>query len=404
VTTIQTSADASFYTRKQSIQVLAGTMLLSMILGSIHAFSILLPAMEKSFGVSRTEASLTYSFGLIALSLAVLFGHRLYDRVSPPVFVVATGLLAAAGCFLAGVGGSLAFAWFGYSLLFGAANGLGYGYALQFSGRALPAHNGFAMGAVTAAYAVGAVVAPVPLELALQSGGWVAALELLAVCIIVVAAISALFLAWSGATYGHDRDEGATPLIQVKTKTVTILWIAYACSVTAGLMAIGHATGIARTSGVGVWWVVVAPIIIALFNMMGSILCGVLLDRIPGRPILCSLAIASSGMLFAMAVYGGMGVTMAGLAVVGFIYGGTISVYPAFISKCFGVAGGTIVYGRVFTAWAVAGLVGPASAGILFDLYADYRIALTVAGALGLGALIVVKMPTGETGQVPEKR
>lgn len=379
---------------------MVSAMLLSMILGSIHAFSVLLPAMETTFGASRTQASLTYSFALIALAIAVLVGHRAYAKVRPAIFVAGTGLLAAAGCLVAGFGGSLAMSWIGYSLLFGAANGLGYGYALQFSGQAVPSNNGFAMGAVTAAYAVGAVVAPVPLSLALQAGGWPGALGLMAVAVVAVAATSALLLALSGAMYGHVQSVQADGAMTIKGKTVAILWFAYACSVTAGLMAIGHATGIARTSGVDDWWVVAAPIIIALSNMVGSILCGVLLDRIPGRPILCSLAIVSSGALFAMAVFGGMGITMMGLAIVGFIYGGTISVYPAFISKCFGVATGTVVYGRVFTAWAAAGLLGPASAGILFDLYADYSIALAVAGVIGLGALIVVKMPDGKAGQV----
>ncbi|MEQ9487898.1 MAG: hypothetical protein RIM72_02760 [Alphaproteobacteria bacterium] len=402
MTSLQTASGVPAYTRRQAVLVLIGTMLLSMVLGSIHAFSVLLPAMEKTFDASRTQASLTYSFALIALSLAVLFGHRVYGKVSPAVFVMATGLIAAAGCLVASFGGSLALNWIGYSLLFGAANGLGYGYALQFSGQAVPAHNGFAMGAVTAAYAVGAVVAPVPLELALQAGGVTGALELMAAAIFIVAAASALLLAWSGATYGHGSDNGAAPVVEVRSKTVIVLWVAYACSVTAGLMAIGHATGIARSSGVSDWWVVAAPIVIALSNMVGSIFCGVLLDRIPGRPILCVLAVLSSGALFAMAALGSVGVTMAGLAVVGFIYGGTISVYPAFISKCFGVVAGTVVYGRVFTAWAAAGLIGPACAGMLFDLYADYRIALLVAGGLGLGALVVLRMPDSEGGNVKQ--
>lgn len=400
MTSLQSASVVPAYTRKQAVLVLIGTMLLSMVLGSIHAFSVLLPAMEQAFDVSRTEASLTYSFALIALSLAVLLGHRAYGRVPPAVFVMATGLLAAAGCLVAGFGGSLIVNWLGYSLLFGAANGLGYGYALQFAGQAVPAHNGFAMGAVTAAYAIGAVVAPMPLDLALQAGGLTGALELTAAGIFIVATVSALLLAWSGASYGHGRDDRATPVVEVRVKTVTILWIAYACSVTAGLMAIGHATGIARTSGFSDWWVVAAPIVIALSNMVGSIFCGVLLDRIPGRAILCVLAVLSSCALFGMAAMGSVSVTMAGLAVIGFIYGGTISVYPAFISNFFGVAAGTVVYGRVFTAWAAAGLIGPACAGILFDLYADYRIALLIAGAIELGALIVLKLPAGDSGKL----
>ena len=52
--------------------------------------------------------------------------------------------------------------------MFGAANGLGYGYALQISAQANPRYKGFAMGLVTASYALGAVLAPWPLSVALD--------------------------------------------------------------------------------------------------------------------------------------------------------------------------------------------------------------------------------------------
>lgn len=124
-----------------------------LVLGSLHAFSVLLLAMESEFDVSRSVASMTYSIALISLAAAVILGHRFYHRLIPPAYVAITGTLAAAGCVLAAISPSKAPIWLGFGVIFGAANGMGYGYALQFSGRALPERRGFAMGIITAAYA-----------------------------------------------------------------------------------------------------------------------------------------------------------------------------------------------------------------------------------------------------------
>ena len=375
----------------RAIMVLTGTMLLSFALGSIHAFSVLMPAMEETFGTSRMSASMTYSLALITLAFAVFLGHRAYSKIPPALYVMGTGLIAALGCLIAGFSGSVPMVWFGFSLLFGGANGLGYGYALQFSAQAMPNRKGFAMGAVTAAYALGAVIFTAPLSAALNAGGWASALALLSFCIFIISSISAILLARSRIVYKRGITEGAS-VAKIRWQVIALLWLAYGCAVTAGLMAIGHATGIAKAANVSDRWVIAAPIIIALANMVGSLFCGALLDKLSGRLILSIHAVLSSCALIAISILPQAGITMVGLAIVGFAYGGTISVYPAFISKCFGAATGTIIYGRVFTAWAVAGLIGPGSAGFLFDLHQDYSIALIMAAAIALCSLVLLKI------------
>jgi OFA family oxalate/formate antiporter-like MFS transporter len=376
-----------------AILVLAGTMLLSFVLGSIHSFSVLLPAMEETFGASRTSASLTYSFALITLAFTVLLGHRAYSKISPAKYVAATGFFAAAGCLIAGIAGSVPMIWIGYSLLFGGANGLGYGYALQFSAQVMPARTGFAMGAVTAAYALGAVVFPMPLNAMLKIGGWTAALISLALATAVISAASAALLARSRVRYKKVAAD-ASRAADVRWQTIALLWFAYGCAVTAGLMVIAHATGVAKVAGASAQWVVISVAITAASNMVGSLLCGAMLDRFRGPAILTGLAILSSTTLVTMALLPHVVVTMTGLAIIGLTYGGTISVYPAFISKTFGAAAGTIIYGRVFTAWAAAGLLGPGLAGLLYDRFENYSLALIVAAVIAILSLAVPKMPT----------
>lgn len=375
-------------------KALLGAALLTFVLGSLHAFSVLLLTMETEFSVSRSTASMTYSIALASLAAAVLFGHRLYHHVSPTVYVVTTGALAAAGCVLAAFASSSALIWLGFGVVFGGANGLGYGYALQLSGRAFPARKGFVMGIITAAYAFGAVVFPLPLRIAVEIGGWEVALLFLAVCLLSFSVIGAVILSRSQFAYFTEPDTPSLIASGVEVQVIW-LWLSYCGAVIAGLMAIGHASGLAESRGGGSFWIVAAPVVIASTNMAGSLIAGVLTDRMGGRSVLAFLAALSCIALLAMAIATKLMPTLIGLAIVGFTYGGTIAAYPAYISQRFGAAAGTIVYSRVFTAWAAAGLLGPFAAGLLFDRYDNYQLALILA-ALGAATSLVLIQTKGQ--------
>ena len=66
----------------QTTLTITGCLLITFCMGSIHAFSTLIGAIELQTGVERIASSLVYSFGLISVTLAVFFGHALYHRFS----------------------------------------------------------------------------------------------------------------------------------------------------------------------------------------------------------------------------------------------------------------------------------------------------------------------------------
>jgi OFA family oxalate/formate antiporter-like MFS transporter len=80
---------------------------------------------------------------------------------------------------------------------------------------------------------------------------------------------------------------------------------------------------------------------------------------------------------------------------VGGAYGAIIVAYPVAIVDGFGSARSASVYGRVFTAWGVAGLSGPWLAGLLFDMSGGYDTAIQMAiGIALLSVLIAFKLRT----------
>ena len=366
-------------------KVLLAASLVSMVLGSIHGFSVFLEPIEARFGTSRATASLIYSFSLVFLTLSVLLGPGLYRRLKPSAIYLLVALFAGLGLGLSAVAPNFWVMAFGFSVVFGLANGLGYGFGLQFAARANPARPGLAMGLVTAAYALGAVLAPYGYALALDAGGLRAAMLGLAVLVILASLLAAGRVAALGVAFAHPANTTGAQHAYLPPRKVGQLWLAYGTGVAAGLMAIGHAAGIAAPTGQPAW---LGAAVIAGCNLIGSLLCGWLADRVSHRLILVALPLLGASALMTLAAAPAAAIPL--LGVIGFAYGGTIATYPAAITALFPAESGPVAYGRIFTAWGAAGLAAPWLAGRIFDISGGYNLALiSAAGLAALSALVV---------------
>lgn len=390
------------------LRVLFAASLLTLVLGTLHAFSVFVEPLEAEYGASRQSVSLTYSIALICLTVSVLFGHRVYGALRPAMFVLAIGIGAALGLMIAANAGSLPVVWLGFGLVFGAANGFGYGFALQIGAQANEERAGMAMGIVTASYALGAALSPLLLEAAVAAGGVALALSGLGLVLACATPVSAFLLHLSSVRFRQslpvgddaapDPSSGAGP--GSTDPSIVRLWIGYGAGCAAGLMTIAHAIGIARNAGMPDALLVAAPITLALCNMVGGVTGGWMVDRMRARTVLVALAMVSAGAIVSLLAAPHWTLVLSGLAFVGFAYGALIAAYPAAIASLFGTVRGVAAYGLVFTAWGLAGLVGPWLAGAIHDRYQDYFYALVVAGLLGIvSALSVASMKEGTRGR-----
>ena len=365
---------------------LAAACLLCLVLGSVHAFSVFLDPLETMLGVSRGTASLTYSFALISLTTMVLLGPRIYPRLAAAPMMGLAGGIAALGALISALTPGLTGFWIGYSLLFGAANGVGYGYGLQLAAHANPGREGLAMGMVTASYAVGATIAPAGFLALLGWAGLPGAMLGLALALAVAGGGAVYLLRGSGLVLHAKKNSGDGD--GVNPVQILRLWIAYGCGVFAGLMVIGHAAEIARaTGGESLLWA--APTVLALLNMSGSLGAGALCDRVPGRWLLAGFGMLAALALTWLAFARAPVTALAMIGVVGFCYGGVIAATPAVIAKAHGMSEGPRIYGRVFTAWGLGGLLGPWSAGMVFDATNSYGPAIWTAACLSFISAVI---------------
>ena len=178
------------------------------------------------------------------------------------------------------------------------------------------------------------------------------------------------------------------------------LWVAYCLGTTAGLMTISQLVPFATSAGM-------AASVAALFGAVGSatgrILSGWMSDLVGRLTTLRIMIFVSALAMPALFIWREEAVLFYLLvAVVYWCFGAQLSVFASTSADFFGTKNLGLNYGLLFTAYGVAGVIGPLIAGRAFDAFNDYRYAFYIAAGLAVVALISISLarpPNREAAQ-----
>src|SRR6185437_3257090 len=175
-----------------------------------------------------------------------------------------------------------------------------------------------------------------------------------------------------------------TPGEVLRTPGFYFLWLAYALGTSAGLMVISQLVPFARSQGISSDLLATMTLVVAACgNAGGRILSGWFSDSM-GRLNVLRLMIGIS--IVAMPALYKVGATISMLYVMVFIvywcYGTQLSVNASTTSDFWGTKNAGINYGMLFTAWGVAGIIGPYIGGQLFDKFKNYQAAFNTGAVL----------------------
>jgi hypothetical protein len=301
------------------------------------------------------------------------------------------GLLGAVGLIGVARGNSVGVLWLGYGVVFGGVNGVAYSLFLDRAAAALPARPGFAIGLVTAVYGAGAAACAQWEAWMLQGGSTEQVLQWLAVALFAASAIAAVgFGPEVRVPLPADQPAVGWVTPAVPWMDLGFFWLVYFLGAAGGLMAIAHAVPIVAALVGGADWAPVAPTLNAVGNVLGSLLAGLLVDRLGLRRALAVPLVVAMVSLYLVASAVDPKVALAGLCACGVAYGALIAVVPLVLRSRFGAARFSQTFGVVFTAWGSAGLLGPFVGGVLYDQTGSYLLALALgagSAAIALGLL-----------------
>lgn len=407
---------------------LATCCLMTLAMGTLHAWSVFSANLEHTLDLSRAQSSLVYSLTLVTLTLTVLFAVPLFERLKPWSLFAIAATMAGLGLLCAS-SGSFTTLLVGYSLIFGVANGIGYGYALQLSARVFSHRSGFAMGITTASYALGATLGAQILGTLVQSYGSLTTFRIHGISFLLLVPVLAILILKSNASYSANNESGhsSDKLSQVSDqpnnsesnahksqnqKPYTInkslinhYRVSYGLAVFAGLMAMAHAapfissfeTSSIETASADLTMAgsiniaLLGAIVLGLGNAAGGVLAGLAADTFKPKTIVTVLPAIAGISLGIAAIAPSASIALAALVIIGFTYGALIAVYPVAIARHFGPQASAKAYGRIFIAWGVAGLLAPVVAGALHDATQSYSYPLLLAMGLSLVSSVAAR-------------
>ena len=412
--------------------VIAGALIVQVILGTVYAFSVFVKPLETEFLWSRTTTQWAFSFALLTFALTMIPAGRLQDRIGPRKVASLGGILLGLSFLLAAflVKENRPWAFYlTYGILGGAGIGCAYVCPIAACMKWYPDKKGLITGLAVAGFGAGALffagpasvlMLPPALEgpgmslsqiLMVGTGfsegsgfgiGWQAFFVLHGiVCTVAVVLGSSLLRnppegwkpeGWNPQDTVMKAKADMDWKEMLNTPLACMLWLTFIFGATSGLMAIGQWKPMMATilqgrtfapEWMGSFGRFVEPVgILAIFNAFGRIFWGKISDLI-GRPRSMMIMFLLQGMTFMLLVSVTTPLTIfIASALVGLNFGGNFALFPSATADYFGTKHIGQNYGWVFTAYGVAGILGPVAGGVLFDATKQYLMAFVFAGIL----------------------
>ncbi len=378
-----------------------GGLLMNIALGTLYGWSVFVAPLESRFGWKRAQTSMVFTIAVIVFALSFVLAGRLQDRFGPLPCSLAGGILVSLGFYLCAYTTSLTYLYICFGVIGGLGNGFGYATPIPVMAKWFPDKRGLAIGLAVGGYGAGsAIFGPLAQLKLIPAYGLPATFKILGVIFFVMTMCGALLLrnppagyrptGWTPSATQTSLTRDFTPAEMLRTPAFYLMWLGYALGCSAGLMVISQLVPFAKSVGIAAAALSTMTLVIgAVGNASGRILSGWMSDRL-GRINVLRTMIGIS--IFAMpalyAVGGNVALLYACVFVVYWCYGTQLSVNGVAASDFWGTRNAGINYGILFTAWGVAGIIGPRIGGVLYDRYHNYQLAFQVAGALAAVALL----------------
>jgi MFS family permease len=363
-------------------------------IGQAYAFSTFNLPLTKLIGITHqdpadwvaTDVGWTFSIAIAILGLSAAVFGRWVERVGPRKSMFTAALCFGGGFIVAAVGLHFHQLWLlylGYGVLGGCGLGIGYISPVSTLIKWFPDRPGMATGMAIMGFGGGALIAA-PLSLALMdhfksatSNGVLETFVTMGVIYFMYMMIGVVSIrvpardwkpdGWTPpANPGHMVTQANVVVNQAwRTPQFWLLWGVLCMNVSAGIGVLGQASPMiqevfsGRVSAAGAAGFVG---LLSLFNMGGRFFWASISDYLGRRNtylVFFLLGIALYSTVPATGHLGSTALFVAAFAIIISMYGGGFATIPAYLRDMFGTLNVGAIHGRILTAWAVAGVLGP---------------------------------------------
>jgi len=392
-------------TNRGLIVLLAG-LGVNLMLGTLYAWGVIAKALRAEFGWTALQTQIPYMVACALFAFSMIPGGKSQDRFGPKPVIMVSAILAGVGLIFSGYLLTLPALIIGFGLIFGMAMGLGYSAPTPAAIKWFhPTKKGIISGIVVSGFGLAPVyVAPLTTYL-LDNFGIAKTFYFLGAGFLAGIMILAQLISNPPAGYKPAEPTDAAsknkPKIvaedwdwkeMIKTKQFFMVWTIFAFGTFAGLLVIGQLSAIGiEQAGIGNAFSL--TILYAIANAGGRILWGIISDKIGTKKSMVSMYVIQVIAFLVMQYLTTPLALMAGIASVGFTFGGMLTVFPSITAGYYGMKNFGMNYGLVITAWGIGGVFGPLVGGIVRDVTGTYTVSYLISAALSvLGVIISMKL------------
>jgi MFS family permease len=364
----------------------------------VYTFGIFLKPWSEEFSWSRESVSA--AFGIAAMTVAVCsppLGYLL-DRLNPARVIVPC--VVVFGLAFASLSLLTPNIWHLYGVFF-VLGVVGNGTAQMAYSRAVSSwfdsRRGTALAIVMAGGAVGAMVLPPVAESLIARYGWRQACVILGAMVLVIGPPAAARFVRQRPV---PRREAAAPADGASVRDglrSRVFWILVAVLFGSSIAqngAITHMAALLSDRGVTAQGAALAVSAMGAASLAGRLGTGWLLDRFFAAHVSIGLLLTAALGTVILASADSLMLGIFAAALIGAGMGGEADVTPYLLSRYFGLRAFSALYGLTWTAYAIAGAIGPILMGRAFDVAGSYTTLLPMlAGVIVAVAMLMLFLP-----------
>ena len=360
-------------------------------LGVLYSWGVISAALIDDYHWTATQTQIPYMVASVVFALSMIPGGRLQDSVGPRIALLIASILAGLGFGLSSITISMVSLTIFFGIIFGLAMGFGYSAPTPAAVKWFHINNrGFISGIVVSGFGLAPLyIAPLTRILIHQTGIPTTFLILGIIFFLTIFFLSFIiqnppsnYIPIQLKTRKHQKTIASEIDLDypamLKTSQFYLLWVLFFFGTFSGLLIIGQMAKIGQEQA-GIENGAILVMVYAVFNFLGRISWGSISDLLGEKITLFLIYFIQVIIYFVFHTMTQPFTLLIGKSLVGFTFGGMLTIFPVITSQLFGLKNLGVNYGFIMTAWGVGGFLGPLLGGTVRDFTGTYQTSYTVS-------------------------
>jgi MFS family permease len=384
-------------------------------IGTYVSYAVLFKPLISEFGWSRASIAGAFSIAFLLGGFLSIVVGRLNDRIGPRKLMTVTGVFFGLGYLLMSRIDAI---WQLY-LFFGIVFGIGLSsidvIALTTIARWFVKKRGIVTGIVKVGTGAGQFVIPLLVSILITSYGWRDSCLIIGVAVLIILVAIAQLLRRDPGLMGLSPDWGAEEpadkselapegLSRREALRVWQFWTICAVNLTIVfclMLVVAHIVTFAQDLKVSATRAAGILSTIGGVSMAGRFMTGLTIDRIGSKIVMIFCFILLIIALLWLQIAKELWMLYLFAMIYGTAHGGFFTTISPMVAEFFGIKAHGALFGIVVFSGTFGGALGPFLAGYIYDVTAEYSLAIwisTLMSALGLTLVSLLK-PVAEGGK-----